>query len=264
MPKLNQVRPFPKPGDWQELERITADLFKEIWQDPYATLFGRQGHKQYGVDILGTPDGGKNHEGVQCKSVETIVEKEVRDEYFDSNNFEPRLSCFIIATTAHRDPKIQQVAVQLSQTGPYRCVVFFWQDICDMLTKYPSVLRKYYADFFIFETIGDSPGKLIRVDIDTNHYELLISKMSVADSHYSGVLLVADLLNRKCQTYRMGDHWSRLDGIIGYGAFDAFLVSSFLNSIGDIDKLLNKGQDYLIFAPTSQQVKGFRDEIKDS
>lgn len=194
MPTLNQAV-FPIPSDWQEFQRIIADLFKEIWQDPYTTEFGSPGQRQYGVDIYGSPDGGHTYEGVQCKRVDdSITEIQVRTEYADSQNFTPELSCFIIATTAPRDAKIQQIAARLSQTGPYRCVVLFWQDICNELSNYPHVLRKYYSDFFIFQTVGDSPGKLVRVDIDTNHYELLLSKISEVDSYYGGTLLVADLL----------------------------------------------------------------------
>lgn len=262
MPALNQAR-YPAPSDWQEFQRLICDLFKEVWNDRYTHEFGSQGQRQFGIDIFGSPNGGLNIEGVQCKCVNTISQSEVRAEYEDSKNFEPKLSCFIIATTAPRDARVQRMAATLSQEGDYRCVVLFWQDICNMFSDHPDVLKKYYSDFFIFETVGDSPGKLIKVDIDTNHYELMISKLSEADSHYGGTILVCDLLNRKCQTYRIGDHWNRLDGFVGYGKFDAFLVSSFLNDIGDVDKLLNIGRSYLVYKPTPMQLNNYFSQLGD-
>jgi len=261
MPTQNQVR-LAKPKDWQEFQRLISDLFKEIWNDPYADEFGRQGQRQFGVDILGTPDNGKHYEGVQCKCISKLSSNVVRKEYEESKNFVPILSKFIIATTASRDTKVQQIAAELSNNGPYRCIVLFWQDICNKLSNYVSVLKKYYSDFYIFKMIGDSPGKIIKVDIDTTRYELLVSKLSEDDSHYGGTLLICDLLDRKCQTYRIGDHWSRLDGFIGITKFDAFVVSSFLNSIDCIDSFLKMGESYFIYEPDPQSVKHFLDVNK--
>jgi hypothetical protein len=84
----------------------------------------------------------------------------------------------------------------------------------------------------------DCPGKLVKVDIDASHFELVISQIQAKEGHYSGTILVSDLQSRKCVTYRIGDHWSRLESIVGITRCDAFLVSKWLNSFGDIDRLL--------------------------
>lgn len=67
--------------------------------------------------------------------------------------------------------------------------------------------------------------------------------------------MVSDLLSRKCITYRLGDHWSRLEGIVGVGACDAFLVSKWLNSFGNIESILRLGKTAMFYELTDQERK---------
>jgi len=100
---------------------------------------------------------------------------------------------------------------------------------------------------------GDSPGKLIRIGIDVNHYEILVSRLPANDKHYGGTILVSDLQHRKCITYRLGDHWSRLEGIVGITRCDAFLVSTWLNRFADIGELLRLGQTTVAYELTARE-----------
>ena len=47
---------LPPPRNWQDFEDLCFDLFKRIWNDPYARPNGRSGQPQAGVDIYGQPD----------------------------------------------------------------------------------------------------------------------------------------------------------------------------------------------------------------
>ena len=237
IPTLSQAR-YAAPSDWQELQRIVTDLFREEWNDPYTTIFGSEGQRQNGVDTYGTPDNGQSYIGVQCKCVEKLTKKQIQKDYTDSQVFSPKLSRFIIATTIKRDAEFQKFVAELSQSGPYPCNILFWQDLCNLLSEHRSVLIKHYAEFFIFDVFGDSTGKFISVDIELNHYEFFIIKTADEIPNYGGKFLLVDLLGRKCQILSANFHWSRLEGFIGVGAFDAFLVAEFLKSFDSIESLL--------------------------
>ena len=234
MPSLNQIE-IPRPSDWQELQRMVCDLYKKIWNNVYILEFGTNGQGQNGVDISGYPDSGKKLEGIQCKRVEKLTRKNVEDEYEKSLSFRPVLSRFIIITTAKKDKNVQQKAAEITATCSYPCELVFWEDVCHLLSDYPEVIKKYYP----FITIYDSPGKHVKIDIGENHYEVLVSRIKAEDKHYGGTILVSDFLSRKCITYRLGDHWSRLDGIVGLTKCDAFLLSKWLNSFTNIESILD-------------------------
>lgn len=253
MPSLNQVK-LPPPSDWQELQRMICDLYKKIWRNDYIQEYGSIGQRQNGVDVFGFPNGGKQLEGIQCKCVEKLKTTDVKDEYEKSLAFQPKLSRFILVITAKRDKNVQQTAAEITSTQNYPCVVVFWEEVCQLLSDYPEVLEKYYSDFIIFKTVYDSPGKLIKIDIDVTHYELLISRIKSDDKHYGGTILVSDLLNRKCITYRLGDHWSRLEDIVGTKC-DAFLISKWLNSFTNIESLLLLGKTTLYYKPSDKDKK---------
>ncbi|MGO8761601.1 MAG: hypothetical protein ACLP2P_09685 [Desulfobaccales bacterium] len=261
MPTLHQAK-WPIPMDWQEFQRMTCDLYKELLDNQDIQEFGSLGQRQNGIDIFGFINGTKNIAGIQCKCVERLTLTEVEDEYYKSLRFVPELSKFIITTTTKRDKDIQIKATEISQNGTYPCVIIFWEDYCHNLASYPNVAKKYYSNFFIIETQYDSPGKLIKIGIDVNHYEILVSRLNPDDKHYGGTILISDLLSRKCITYRLGDHWSRLEGIIGINKVDAFLVSKWLNTFEKIEDILALGNTIKSYEITEQdrreaEEKGF-------
>lgn len=254
MPNLHQVK-LPPPSDWQELQRMTCDLYKKIWRNEYIHEFGSIGQRQNGVDVYGYPNGRKQLEGVQCKCVAKLTDTNVEEEYKKSLAFLPKLSRFIIVTTTKRDTNVQQKAAEITGEQNYPCEVVFWEEVCQFLSDYSEVLKKYYSDFIIFETVYDSPGKLIKIGINENHYEILVSQIKPEDTHYGGTLLVSDLLSGKCTTYRLGDHWSRLEGIVGLTRCDAFLVSTWLNNFTNIESLLRLGKTTIFYEPSVAEKK---------
>lgn len=254
MPSLYQVK-LPPPSDWQELQRMTCDLYKKRWRNEYIQEFGSIGQRQNGVDVFGYPNGRKQLEGIQCKCVAKLTKTDIEDEYKKSLAFRPKLSRFIIVTTTKRDKKVQQKATEITGKQNYPCEVVFWEDVCQLLSDYSGVLEKYYSDFIRFKTVYDSPGKLIKIDIDVNHYEILVSQIKPDDKHYGGTILVSDLLSKKCTTYRLGDHWSCLDGTVGLTKCDAFLVSKWLNSFTNIESLLRLGKTTIYYEPSDEDKK---------
>lgn len=256
MPNLHQIE-LPRPGDWQEFQRMIYDLFKRKWHDEYIQQFGKLGQGQNGIDIIGHPVDSKQIEGIQCKRVVKLLPNDIEKEYKKSEKFKPKLSRFIIATTTDRDVHVQQKAAEITSLKNYPCAVLFWEDICQLLSDFPDVLKKYYPDFCILEMLGNSPGTLVKVGIEETYFEILISRINPEDKHYKGAVLVSDLLNNKCITYRLGGHWSRLEDVVGITKYDAFVMSNWLNSFNNVESLLRLGKDKILFKPNEKDKKAF-------
>ena len=139
----------PPPKDWQVFERHLRDLLEAHWKSP-ATMHGRTGQPQHGVDIYGQPDGDAYH-GVQCKGHDgnlnaSVTETELKAEIGKAKKFTPRIAHFILATTAPRDAKIQAVVRRLNKrkTKPFPVEVLFWDDILAIYGQHPDVFHRHY------------------------------------------------------------------------------------------------------------------------
>lgn len=245
MPSNHQVE-FPVPRDWQEFQRMTCDLFRKIWRNPYAQEFGTQGARQHGVDIFGVVRKKDRVEGVQCKKTVKLTVDVVKEEYDKSLSFRPRLGRFILATTAKRSTDAQQAAAEMTLAGKHPCELLFWEDFCEKLGRYPKLIHKHYSQFFVVQMLGDAASKLVRFGTDTDHFEMMLTIIPKKETHYGGTILVSDLLTRKCETYRLGDHHSRLDGIVG-NRWRAFVVCKWLNRFKSAEDLMRLGKEVLSF-----------------
>src|SRR4051794_6917124 len=111
---------IPRPKLWQEFEEGIFVLFRSILRDPHTQQNGRPGQQQNGVDIFGRRGGpGGPYVGVQCKKKDynlnkKVTEKELRNEVKEAKNFRPKLSEFIIVTTAPDDKDIQEIAREIT------------------------------------------------------------------------------------------------------------------------------------------------------
>ena len=152
MPNFSNKQ-VPPPSDWQEFERLCCDLWRKIWNDPNASLNGRQGQSQHGVDIYGTRDNGKSLVGVQCKgkdnfSNRTLTKNEIEVEAEKAKSFHPKLSEFIFATTGAKDANMEELARKITQDhqskGLFSVHIWGWEDIKLRLENFPDLLDIYY------------------------------------------------------------------------------------------------------------------------
>lgn len=264
------IRPLKS---WKKFQKMVCDLFKKIWDDPFAQEFGREGQNQDGIDILGTRRKTKTLEAVQATTESPITERKIKKDYDASQNLDLELDCFIVATTSKRDAKIQKYAASLSKNGPYRCIVLFWEEILDYLSDHDSLRKKYYPTWVFFKGVGDSTGKLLEINDDTSRWVLLITKLREDYPHYGGLLLICDLLNHVCQTYRLGDHWSRLilEGIadagfqrcVGGNKYGAYLLSEWLNSLESVDEVLSSKNIRFAFELTPAKKNEFYEMMRE-
>lgn len=156
MPDQTNVQ-IPPPANWQDFERLCADLWRHLWKDPYAQMNGRTGQVQCGVDIWGSPKGQRGICGIQCKGKDggyekTLTARQLRDEVTKARSFRPALKRFVLATSARNDVSIQKLTRELSAKHR-KCKLFSvdvhgWDEISRRLARYPEVLQTHYPQFF--------------------------------------------------------------------------------------------------------------------
>lgn len=142
-----------RPKSWIEFEEICADLFSRLWGDANASLNGRPGQRQNGVDIYGNI-AGRGYVGVQCKGKRTwppnpLTRLEITDEVDKAKQFSPPLAELVIATTALDDANLQEHARDISEKhekeGLFRVVIMGWGELTRRLTQYPDLIEKHYG-----------------------------------------------------------------------------------------------------------------------
>jgi len=146
---------FPAPQHWQDFENLTWDVCCTRFPNGGAQMNGRPGQAQDGVDIFYTQPGAGGLTGVQCKKksptstepASSLTFAEVEAEVKKAGEFRPRLSRFIVATTAGRDRWLQDSINYLSkrhiEKDSFAVEVWFWEDFINFLNMYATV-REWY------------------------------------------------------------------------------------------------------------------------
>jgi hypothetical protein len=169
----------PPLSRWQDFEDLCYDLWRGIWRDPGTQKNGRLGQPQHGVDVYGKPNRGELYAGLQCKgkkgySQKGLTEKQLRDAVREAEGFTPRISDFIMATTAPRDQRIQEIARLLTEerekTGLFGVTVCSWDDIVGRLGEFPDVLKKHYPELIALAKVAGpdhqpAPADPVQVEI---------------------------------------------------------------------------------------------------
>jgi hypothetical protein len=151
---INQLQLLP-PSRWEDLENLVKDLFRAEWHDFHAQRHARPGQRQQGVDVFGRPHSVPEWAGVQCKNKDLLLRSqltitELRQEVKKAKEFQPRLTQFVIATTAPRDARLQHEARKITdrhhRRGEFSVHVYAWDDIKELLAKHERVAMQYYGD----------------------------------------------------------------------------------------------------------------------
>jgi|694.fasta_scaffold155828_2 hypothetical protein len=155
------TRDYERPLYWQDFEDLTQGMFRTVYGDLDAQKNGRIGQAQSGVDVY-----GKNKEseliGIQCKRLDevgpggetlpggvltsTIIATEIKN----AESFEPKLTMFIIATTAKNDNAIQREIRLIDNTrrsqGKFSVGVWFWDFYNGWINNDAGLQKWYYND----------------------------------------------------------------------------------------------------------------------
>jgi len=74
--RLDQYN-IPPLKSWKEFQKMVCELFREIWQDPLAQEYGREGQEQDGIDIIGIRSESGTREAVQATTVNEGVKSPI-------------------------------------------------------------------------------------------------------------------------------------------------------------------------------------------
>lgn len=183
---------LPPPDTWEAFEDLCCGLWKAIWNYPGTKKNGRKGQKQNGVDIHGRPDNGDKWAGIQCKGKDSythkqLTESEIIKESQKARNFNPRLSEYIIVSTAPTDQNVQSIVNTLSDVyrgdGWFSIDVRGWEDIVDLLYEHtPPCASHFYPQVFGGE-LSFVAGKILGL-----LESVIPSSFSIAGNNTSAVL----------------------------------------------------------------------------
>lgn len=144
---------IPKPTDEQAFERANEVLWQRLLNDPSASLYGRRGQEQVGVDIVGKADGDPSRiVGIQCKlksEHKKLTEQEVRAEVEKAKRFRPSLHRYVIVTTAPDDANLTTLALELSQEisrgqkPSFGVEIMGWQALERAIRRFPEALKAF-------------------------------------------------------------------------------------------------------------------------
>ena len=185
---------IPPPKDWQAFERCSRTLFECILGDPQTLLNGRSGQSQHGVDVYGRRGGdGGPWVGIQCKGKEgttygkKVTEAELRDEVKKAFHFIPKLSEFILVTTAPNDTQIQLVARLITEENekagnPMTVAVWGWGELESRIAEHSRALRVFHPDLTPYTDEFLSSQAKIETKVDTG-LGTIISRLNQIDTN---------------------------------------------------------------------------------
>lgn len=144
---------LPRPATDQDFEDLALSVVRHLWKDPTASLLGRRGQRQYGVDAFGLARHlDKGHAVAQFRNVARLTEKEIVEVLgaMDAGLPPPSPRLFTIVTAAPRDARLQLELRALSEprrsAGKSELLAVFWEDIERILRSDDVLLRQHYPD----------------------------------------------------------------------------------------------------------------------
>lgn len=157
---------LPPISDGRKFEIFTLDLWERLYGKGSATLFGRSGQAQDGVDVL--VRAGDRLIGVQCKAVAKLDVEVLEEEVGRARGFVPSLTHFVLVTTAPHDTALVSRAAALTKDhlaqGGFEVAYFGWDELLRLLEDHADVARKHFPEFTVPTTTA--PTFTIAVDND--------------------------------------------------------------------------------------------------
>jgi len=215
---------IPLPPDWQELERLVARFARLYLNDDLAKRYLREGHTQYGVDVLAHDRRPGKHGArwaFQCKETKKFQPADLRAELTKLESSPVDVSHFVIVTTATVSAAVHNAAEKAS-TAALGVAVWDWTEFSErakeagvgpwLSAEVRSIARRRYAqrlidDFeracVLYPRTDETNPRLAEVWVDVAP-ELLTSPQAgraavrplegwLADESLAEVVLVGDM-----------------------------------------------------------------------
>jgi transcription elongation GreA/GreB family factor len=138
-----------KPKNEADFERMCAEIYGVVFNDPRPKVNGRKGQAQGGVDVF-VEAQGFGRIGVQCKKyLRTALEwKHVVEEVQKADKFGTPIRQMLIATTAPSDAallkKVQVLSDDRQRAGKFGVEIEFWEDIENRIASH-TILQDSYS-----------------------------------------------------------------------------------------------------------------------
>ena len=139
---------IPPPKNEADFERMCAQVYGVVFNDPMPKMNGRSGQLQGGVDVfVKVPSLGRI--GIQCKkyTMKPVKWADVVDEVDKADKHQTPIKKLILATTAPNDAtllkKVQQLSDNREVQGLFPVEVEFWGDICNHIDRFPVLQDSY-------------------------------------------------------------------------------------------------------------------------
>jgi hypothetical protein len=146
---------YPPLSNWQDLERLSIDLFSEIYGRTFQR-WGREGQAQDGIDAWALLDNGTAIV-LQCKGKAQRFGKRLKPDDVDAaiaavGEFPFPIGQLILLTTAPDDVRVMRRAGELSSQrvvqGEWPVQVWGWGTICDRINRHERIQRDYFGHWF--------------------------------------------------------------------------------------------------------------------
>lgn len=181
-----------RPKNWQDFERLCCDLWRSIWKDPNTQMHGRNGQKQYGVDIFTSPEYVNGPIGIQCKgrisweNSKNLTITELENEIDKAKSFTPKLKLFLIAYSGPSDSKLQKKASEITEKHRenelFSVQIFSWEDIWSFLLNNLDVFQIHYEYLVTSKDIREKleyiDAKVEKVSEQLDQLAILVTKNS--------------------------------------------------------------------------------------
>jgi hypothetical protein len=110
---------IPPPRYWQQFEDLCLSIFREVWGDPTAQKNGRAGQPQNGTDISGREPtawpSACNAKARMRAWAQLSPKTRFATRSKRRSGFKPPLATWILATTAPKDARIEEIVLRGNQ-----------------------------------------------------------------------------------------------------------------------------------------------------
>jgi tetratricopeptide (TPR) repeat protein len=177
---------IPIPKNEADFERMCANVYGVVFEDPKPKINGRKGQAQGGVDVFVNAKG-IGRIGVQCKKYfrTDLKWKDVEEEVKKADKHKTPIKILLIATTSPSDASLLHEVQLLSDSreaqGQFTIEIEFWEDIENRINNYASLQDNYAPHSpgaayhrqdqkldrceqkldLIQELIGETPNKIV-------------------------------------------------------------------------------------------------------
>lgn len=152
MPALSMYK-LSAPTDPKEFENMLIDYSSNVYKGR-ATLLGRQGQTQHGIDVVVTRDD-YSIVCLQCKDVnsKSVTINNIKKWILEADSSNIKIALFVIVVATERDASIQEFVYlemqkRVSQ-GKFPVEIVFWDDIQHFLKTNINIFQIYYPFLYL-------------------------------------------------------------------------------------------------------------------